>query len=881
VMGALYGVTLIGLTTIILMVDASTALPLSDVDEVAIEAQPGVVRTLLSAPVSLDSMLAQAEKLGSGESTFNMLTARPKQQSAPEAPVLFDYTPPNQLEEEADPEESLPLATFERKRALEEATEQNTAKLESSAASVSAEHQREEMLLQGIQVSQPTLSQVRTPAVNPNTFRLSAPQADQLTAVAELEPGAEPQVSLNDVLAKFNHEQTATISTSMPTPKPESLMASSPVLFPDVSPLQVQPELTSSLQQQFANSLTSSDTVKPLQMQPEAINSLQQQFADSLAPLGTGSTPQSQSTGPVTPLDIDDDQEDLGESDDVGNSATADSDNAIGVDTTQSMLGAQIEKEAAKAARSVLKNTMKTVENEFLMSEKQLTKDASNSSPALTLQNLRRPDAAAAQAQTKRRQDRASAKDEHKKMKLEAKLAYDRAVGAAHKVAKEQLDHTLAGLKMQLAQQKKSVSEDAKLQEEQAKQKMLDEIRTKEMVAVNRLQATLPGKMAQVKKKAEAQAQRVAVMAIQQVTSENHKLRESLSNELGEAREKLGESQLKLTNSDENPTAALQEAVDVKEQKAHVDKLGKLANNALTQQKARAASQVSKAQDDAKESVRLAMKSAQKNEVATARKQMAAEQKNIRQDAQEVYEDKRQAIVKKAKEAEVQLTAKTKLLVDRAIQRAPLSEAALGQKAKTAYTEATRAADQYLAKKIADATPDVQAKNGERINRDIAESAIENPTQSKEFTLANQNFEAAAKFAAQKARKAKRKLDVTRQKTKEMMTELSKETKEAKAAADKAEALDEKVTRIKLAKLQLHEARAANAFNKAARAHLQEEFAKKQMKQAPIKGDKALSKFQSKLKLLQSKAKTTAVDAFNMARGAAVELAKEPEASPN
>merc|ERR1712166_575156 len=143
VMGALYGVTLIGLTTIILMVDASTALPLSDVDEVAIEAQPGVVRTLLSAPVSLDSMLAQAEKLGSGESTFNMLTARPKQQSAPEAPVLFDYTPPNQLEEEADPEESLPLATFERKRALEEATEQNTAKLESSAASVSAEHQEE------------------------------------------------------------------------------------------------------------------------------------------------------------------------------------------------------------------------------------------------------------------------------------------------------------------------------------------------------------------------------------------------------------------------------------------------------------------------------------------------------------------------------------------------------------------------------------------------------------------------------------------------------------------------------------------------------------------------------------------------------------------
>merc|ERR1712166_417683 len=854
VMGALYGVTLIGLTTIILMVDASTALPLSDVDEVAIEAQPGVVRTLLSAPVSLDSMLVQAEKLGSGESTFNMLTARPKQQSAPEAPVLFDYTPPNQLEEEADPEESLPLATFERKRALEEATEQNTAKLESSAASVSAEHQREEMLLQGIQVSQPTLSQVRAPAVNPNTFRLSAPQADQLTAVAELEPGAEPQVSLNDVLAKFNHEQTATISTSMPTPKPESLMASSPVLFPDVRPLQVQ---------------------------PEAINSLQQQFADSLAPLGTGSTPQSQSTGPVTPLDIDDDQEDLGESDDVGNSATADSDNAIGVDTTQSMLGAQIEKEAAKAARSVLKNTMKTVENEFLMSEKQLTKDASNSSPALTLQNLRRPDAAAAQAQTKRRQDRASAKDEHKKMKLEAKLAYDRAVGAAHKVAKEQLDHTLAGLKMQLAQQKKSVSEDAKLQEEQAKQKMLDEIRTKEMVAVNRLQATLPGKMAQVKKKAEAQAQRVAVMAIQQVTSENHKLRESLSNELGEAREKLGESQLKLTNSDENPTAALQEAVDVKEQKAHVDKLGKLANNALTRQKARAASQVSKAQDDAKESVRLAMKSAQKNEVATARKQMAAEQKSIRQDAQEAYEDKRQAIVKKAKEAEAQLTAKTKLLVDRAIQRAPLSEAALGQKAKTAYTEATHAADQYLAKKIADATPDVQAKNGERINRDIAESAIENPTQSKEFTLANQNFEAAAKFAAQKARKAKRKLDVTRQKTKEMMTELSKETKEAKAAADKAEALDEKVTRIKLAKLQLHEARAANAFNKAARAHLQEEFAKKQMKQAPIKGDKALSKFQSKLKLLQSKAKTTAVDAFNMARGAAVELAKEPEASPN
>ena len=81
-----------------------------------------------------------------------------------------------------------------------------------------------------------------------------------------------------------------------------------------------------------------------------------------------------------------------------------------------------------------------------------------------------------------------------------------------------------------------------------------------------------------------------------------------------------------LTNSDQNPASALKRAVQLKAQKNHVAKLGELADVALTQEKARAASQVARAQDDAKESVRLAMKDAQKKELAAARKKMSEQQ---------------------------------------------------------------------------------------------------------------------------------------------------------------------------------------------------------------------------------------------------------------
>merc|ERR1712054_110434 len=109
---------------------------------------------------------------------------------------------------------------------------------------------------------------------------------------------------------------------------------------------------------------------------------------------------------------------------------------------TQSQLNAQIEKEAAVAAQSVLKDTMKNVENDFLMSERQLTKSVKVGGPKLTLDALRKPSAKAAQAKKERQEARDKAKQDFKKMNLEAKLAYDKAIAAAHKVAKEQLEHT-------------------------------------------------------------------------------------------------------------------------------------------------------------------------------------------------------------------------------------------------------------------------------------------------------------------------------------------------------------------------------------------------------------------------------------------------------
>jgi len=799
---------LVAVCLALMLMDESEAFPSSKEELTSVElSRPA--RRLLAVSNDVDRALEQAERLGSGKSTYDHLTAQGTKDPWQTMVTGAMPTPPPQMDalalfnQEASkalegPGSNDPLSQFQARKVQLDATSANAGKLEVASTRASLEAQREKNLLQSMSGTTVPTSNILATSAN---GQLALPQSAH-PQVVSLSEGSD----LTSALADFDREQTAT-------------------LVPKVHTLQMK---------------SKSMHVAPLQMVHEM-----------------GGDP-----------DEEDDLGDLGESDSVSESA--------GDGEAQTSLNSQIDREAAEAAQSVLKETMKNVESDFLMSEKQLTKDA-DSAPALTMAALRKPSAAAAREKKEREQNKANLMEQNKKMKLTAKLAYDKAIGAAHKVAKQQLDQTLAGLKMQLSVKKKSIEEEAKIKTEQARQKMLDKIRTAEVVAVNRLQATLPMKLAKVKEEAQQKAEHVAALAIGEVTKANAKIRASLERQLGEANDKLNAAKLQLTNSDVNPGQALKNAVAVKTEKAHVRRLGELANVALAQQKAHSASEVTKAQQDAKESVRLAMKSAQKTELAAARKQMGEDQAHIRAAAEKVFNEDKAQIEEDAHAQVEKLQKSTKDLVDAAIQRAPLREQELHRKTTKAYKKAIHAADNLLAKQLAKLTPDVTITDGSKVNLDIAESAVENPSGSKAFTLENQNFEAAAKYAARQARKAKEKLDQTKKHSQEILAELAKETKEARVAAEKAERLDEKVTQVKLAKLQLHEAQAAAAFNKAARAHFQEELAKKQMATtAPKAQDASVTNFKESLKALQQEAKSATVDAFEQAKKSAKELQRAP-----
>lgn len=788
---------------VLVMMDESAALPVPVAQEGLSDPVRGTERRLLFSQADMDVALSQAERLGSGEQTFDDLTAGVQHAQPPPEPwsmpnpevtaprvdalaafnleahkkpaivqnTQFSLFAPEPTAAEAPAID--PLANFEQQKLKMDRTSVETGQLEAASSAAAAESGREKDLLQGL-------------------GPLSQPAAAPMSHVAELGAGG-----LDDALAAFDREESAALEPALQPARP------------------IAPAVSS-----FAS---------------------------------------------MDPQD-DDGGGDLGESDSMSDQE----------DDTATSMNSEINKEAAEAAQSVLKETMKTVENDFLSSEKALTKGSQNS-PELTLDALRKPSATAARAAKNRKDARSSAKDEHKKMKLEAKLAYDKAIAASHTVAKEQLDHVLGGLRMEFSVKKKSVEEEAVIKTQQAKQKMLDQIRTADIVAVNRLQATLPIKLAKVRQKAQAEAEHAASMAIDQITQENTHIRQSLQTQLGEANNNLNAARMKLSGSDADPQLALQNAVAVKTEKDHVHRLGELATVAMSQQKSHSATEVAKAQEDAKESVRLAMKHAQKKELGEARTKMSAQQAKIRAEAEGAFKVEEEAIKKETHSKVLALQKNTKELVDTAIQRAPLHEQELHHKATGAYKQAIAAADNFLEEKLEKDTADVTVTDGSTINRDIAESAVENPTESKAFTLENQNFEAAAKFAASEARQAKRKVELTKKKTSALMKELTEETKAAKTASEKAEALDEKVTRIKLAKLQLHEAQAATAFNKAARAHLQEELAKKQMATAQKDPkNKDLSEFEKKLKDLQTQARSTTVEAFKEAKASASALTKGP-----
>merc|ERR1711959_818336 len=103
--------------------------------------------------------------------------------------------------------------------------------------------------------------------------------------------------------------------------------------------------------------------------------------------------------------------------------------------------------------------------------------------------------------------------------------------------------------------------------------------------------------------------------------------------------------------------------------------------------------------------------------------------------------------------------------------------------------------------------------------------------------------------------------------------------------AQEARDMDEKETRIKLAKLQLNEAKAAAAFHSAAKAHLQTQLVHAKMTSEESSADSKMKQFQDALKELKvthsealtneaEVSKSSKAEAFAKARAAAKALLK-------
>jgi len=290
---------------------------------------------------------------------------------------------------------------------------------------------------------------------------------------------------------------------------------------------------------------------------------------------------------------------------------------------------------------------------------------------------------------------------------------------------------------------------------------------------------------------------------------------------------------------------------------------------------------------NAKASVRMAVKDAQKRKLKNVRGQMALAEKKLGEEEQRKAKAKIAAL-KKMSDAKIRSQRfKFKKMVDAAVQLAPRGEAKIRMKAKLAFKKAKIAAQAYAAQMRRSMRP--RAVNGKRISKKQAADCVKNPAGCKMFTLSNHNIAAAAKFAESRARKAKRAQLRAKEGVAKAMAKLTETTKVAQKYAQKASDLDEKETRIKLAKLQLTEARAAAAFHSAATARLQSKLANHQMQKHRASVDDKMAQFKQAMQEmkvtssadLQQRAKNAKLSkkkAFKKAQEAARALLKLPGA---
>merc|ERR1712100_686058 len=405
---------------------------------------------------------------------------------------------------------------------------------------------------------------------------------------------------------------------------------------------------------------------------------------------------------------------------------------------TEQNLDTEIESEAQEAASEVVKSTMDSVERDFLFAEKAITTKLGENAPELTLDDLDK-----AGGKAKRDKAEAYAKKAHKQMVQKAEQNYELAIANVKKVTQQKLADELVGLKMKLRNEEDKILAESKTASQKAKEDMEATVRNRVLKIVEAMKAKLPEHMKTIKEKAEAEAKEVATTAIKLITQGARQVRMRLTQDLGEAAGRVRKAEHKLSSSDANPSQALKAAVDVRTEKEKYSKLHDLAESALGEQKSEASKKIEEAEENAKDSVKLAVHDAEQKELKESQSKLEVEQKKIEEDEQKKLKQRHTEIKQLAENKIKAERLKFKSLVDAAVKMAPQREKNLRMKAKISLHKAKIAAEAYEEQMMKAVAP--KSADGNPMTKQMAAECIKNPAGCASMSLSGENTASAAK----------------------------------------------------------------------------------------------------------------------------------------
>merc|ERR1711924_375676 len=298
------------------------------------------------------------------------------------------------------------------------------------------------------------------------------------------------------------------------------------------------------------------------------------------------------------------------------------------------------------------------------------------------------------------------------------------------KVTQQKLADELVGLKMKLRNEEDKILAESKAASQKAKEDMEATVRNRVLKIVEAMKAKLPEHMKTIKEKAEAEAKEVATTAIKLITQGARQVRMRLTQDLGEVAGRVRKAEHKLSSSDANPSQALKAAVDVRTEKEKYSKLHDLAESALGEQKSEASKKIEEAEENAKDSVKLAVHDAEQKELKESQSKLEVEQKKIEEDEQKKLKQRHTEIKQLAENKIKAERLKFKSLVDAAVKMAPQREKNLRMKAKIA----AEAYEEQMMKAVAPKSAD-----GNPMTKQMAAECIKNPAGCASMSLSGEN----------------------------------------------------------------------------------------------------------------------------------------------